>query len=297
MDSSKNDDWKKIAFVEIDRSEAVVVFNEKLCLESENATWEIAVAKELDKPLVFLDSTNPNSKEIDTLCSVYHHDQEFDAYFRLKTRRIVTKKQDGGNEKEVIELYKVIVASSEQLIQRRQSMNAFFIAAIGSLLAFAGALIKFGNIESKNLSFLVVLLLSITDLILCYSWYNLIDNYGKLNKAKFRVINKIEEKLSVQIFSAEWVALGKGLRHDKYRSFTSTEKNIPKGFAGLVFFLFILSLWWYFGSSSMIENRDGDHTSILMCSTSVNLQKTNDFKPKKSTSQHTKNCFSNDRNQ
>ena len=33
--------------------------------------------------------------------------------------------------------------------------------------------------------------------------------------------------MSCQIFSAEWIALGKGVRKEKYRSFTDTEKRVP----------------------------------------------------------------------
>ncbi len=246
MDSSKNDEWKVTARMEINRSEAVIVFDKAACLKSENATWEMQIAQELEKPLIFLDSPNTNKKEIDALCAVYHHDQEFDSCFRKPKPHFVSKNEGAGidKDKDAIELYKVMVASSEQLIQRRQSMNAFFIAPIGALLAFSGALVKFGNVGSKTLSILVIGLLAVISLFLCHSWHNLIDNYGKLNKAKFRVITKLEETLPAQIFSAEWAALGKGSRPDKYRSFTSTEKNIPKGFAVLIFFLLILSLGW-----------------------------------------------------
>ncbi len=77
--------------------------------------------------------------------------------------------------------------------------------------------------------------------MLCISWRNLIDNYGKLNKAKFDVILTLEKKLSAQIYQAEWIALGKGLRPDKYRSFTSTEKNVPLYFGILLIVLTVIT--------------------------------------------------------
>lgn len=297
MNSSRNDSWKDVARTEIERSEAVVVFNEKSCLKSENAMWEIDVAKKLNKPLVFLDSSETDSKEVDSLCSVYHHDEEFDSYLGPQKRLFINKKQSGEKEKEIIELYKVMVTSSEQLIQRRQSMNSFFIAAIGSVLALAGALIKFGNVESTPLFLLVMAFLSITGIILCYSWHNLIDNYGKLNKAKFRVITKLEEALSVQIFSAEWAALGKGFRHDKYKSFTSTEKNIPLGFATLIALLFVLTVGWHFWASPRTETRDSNRAPTFMCSASVTLEKSDEVKPKQAPSQRRKSCPSDERRQ
>ncbi len=240
MDSSKGDEWKLSARKGIEGCEAVVVFNNAACLQSDNATWEISVAKKLNKPLVFFEADNPNTNGIEKLCAIYNHDLEFNSYFKRKVGGTFRKSDSSGTDKEVIELYKTMVASSEQLIQRRLTMNAFFIAAIGSLLAFAGALIKFGSFDSTLLSFLVIGLLAITGLFLCNSWHNLIDNYGKLNKAKFRVISKLEEKFTSQIFSAEWAALGKGNRPKKYKSFTSTEKNVPLWFASLITTLLIL---------------------------------------------------------
>lgn len=280
MDSSSCYKWKEVARTEIARSEAVVVINEKACLESENATWEIEVSNELNKPLFILDPSNPDTKVLDALCSVYNHDQEFEFYFKKKTGYFFSKKKgdEAERDKETIELYKVMVASSEQLIQRRQTMNAFFIAAIGSLLAFAGALVKLGNVDSKFLSLLVILLLTIVGLILCYSWHNLIDNYGKLNRAKFRVITKLEESLPTQIFSAEWAALGKGSRPDKYKSFTSTEKNVPKGFAALIFVLFVLSLGWYLCPLSGF----GKHELNPVSPASATVNMSNDVLPLKS---------------
>jgi hypothetical protein len=40
-------------------------------------------------------------------------------------------------------------------------------------------------------------------LLFCNSWRNLIDNYGKLNKAKFDVILRLEKEFGAQIYSAE----------------------------------------------------------------------------------------------
>lgn len=84
----------------------------------------------------------------------------------------------------------------------------------------------------------------IIGLLLCNSWRNLIDNYGKLNAAKFRVILKLEQSLSAQIFSAEWAALGKGQRPLKYQSFTSTENMVPLCFAILIFILLLFIFSW-----------------------------------------------------
>ena len=201
-------------------------------MESENAAWEIAQARELNKPLILLDPNKLDGEELKKLSCLYHYDEEFNSFF----------KKDG---KDTETLYKMMVDSSEQLIQRRQRMNAFFITAIGSLVTIAGALLKFGTVKSPTISFFVMAVFGIVGLFLCNSWRNLIDNYGKLNAAKFRVILNLEQTLSAQIFSAEWVALGKGRRPAKYQSFTSTENMVPLWFAVLIFSLVLFASSWH----------------------------------------------------
>lgn len=232
LDSFGCEDWKSTALSGISGCETVAVFDLASCMESENAAWEIAQAKDLDKPVVLLDPNNLDEDEIKKLYCQYHYDEEFNSFFQ---------KKDGNTET----LYKMMVDSSEQLIQRRQRMNAFFITAIGSLLAIAGTLAKFGTVKSPTISLLVMAVFGIIGLFLCNSWRNLIDNYGKLNAAKFRVILKLEQSLSAQIFSAEWAALGKGLRPQKYQSFTSTENMVPLWFAILIFSLVLFAISWH----------------------------------------------------
>ena len=231
--SGLEDTWKARATAAIDRSEAVVVYDPDACAKSPNALWEIDAAKEACRPLVTLDPSQLDEKEIAKLAGIYHNDEEFKSHFF---------KAGAGN---VEFLYKTMVDSSEELIQRRQRMNAFFITAIGSLLAISGALTKFGRPATPTVTLIVAGGFGVAGLLLCNSWRNLIDNYGKLNRAKFRVILKLEEALSANVFAAEWVALGKGRRPEKYQSFTTTEDRVPLWFALLIFGLVALAISQY----------------------------------------------------
>lgn len=226
-------EWKDTAVAKMGDCEAVLVFDPAACQSSENAIWEIEKAQELNKPLVLLTPDNICEHEIGKLHDLYHDSPEFESYFRR-------------SEEDAQALYKMMVDSSEQLIQRRQTMNAFFITAIGSLMMIAGALTNFGTIKSQLLWFIVIGAFGIAGLFLCNSWRNLIDNYGKLNAAKFRVILRLERALPAQIFAAEWAALGKGRRPKKYRSFTATENLVPLWFALLLFCLVCSASSWYF---------------------------------------------------
>jgi len=232
LDSTGCEGWKDQAIEAISKAEAVIVYNRKSCEESENARWEIQKAIEGTLPLPVVD-INPDDTPA-VVCSklkpLYDLEEEFSKCFRLK---------DGSS---TLDFYKLMIDSSESLIQRRQKTNAFFITAIGSLLAIAGLMAKSGALHSGSIWLLYGF--SVVGLLLCHSWRNLIDNYGKLNKAKFDVILRLEQDLDAQIFAAEWISLGKGLRPSKYRSFTSTERNVPLYFAVLIIVLTLVAVVW-----------------------------------------------------
>jgi len=229
LDSSGSNTWKEKAINLIYEAEAVVVFNPQSCEDSENANWEIDKAQEANKEIIEFSEGGANDNSISKLISRYEMKEEFELCFSDDTQ-------------DYLELYKVMIESSENLIERRQKTNAFFITVIGSLLAIAGLLVKTGAITIHSISILYGF--STVGLLLCNSWRNLIDNYGKLNKSKFDVLLRLEKKLGALIFSAEWISLGKGIRPQKYKSFTSTEKNVPLFFGLLIVVLTIIAIVW-----------------------------------------------------
>lgn len=229
LNSSGGEEWKQKAESAISQVEATIVFNPSSCEESDNAKWEIKKAKEAGIEIIELSKNDNDAIAISRLKSLYELKDEFDSCF-------------SSDSKDVFELYKLMIESSESLIQRRQKTNAFFITVIGSLLAIAGLLVKTGALNTGSIGILYGF--SVVGLLLCNSWRNLIDNYGKLNKAKFDVILRLEQELTAQIYSAEWISLGKGLRPKKYKSFTSTEKNVPLYFGLLIVVLTLITAGW-----------------------------------------------------
>ena len=185
LDSSGGEQWKEDAAEAIQVSEAVIVFDKKSCEESDNAKWEIKKAEEAGKEIIDIDINGSDENSAKKLKSVYDLKEEFESCF-------------SSNKDDYLELYKLMIDSSESLIQRRQKTNAFFITVIGSFLAIAGLLVKTGAINSG--SFGVLYGFSVVGLLLCNSWRNLIDNYGKLNTAKFDVILRLEKEFGAQIY-------------------------------------------------------------------------------------------------
>ena len=208
-----------------------MVFNRLACNDSENAKWEIDQAEESQMTIVDVSVEDDACDIYGKLKPLYDLKEEFDGCFKANL-----------NAESALELYKLMIDSSEKLIQRRQSTSAFFITVIGSLMAIAGFMAKTDVIDSGSVWLLYGF--SFTGMILCNSWRNLLENYGKLNKAKFDVILRLEKALDAEIYSAEWVALGKGMRPAKYRSFTNTEQHVPTCFCLLIFALTMFAVVW-----------------------------------------------------
>ena len=132
---------------------------------------------------------------------------------------------DTASKKQAIDLYKMMVASSESLVSRRQAVNTFFLTMNGVLLTAFGLIVKSAGTDRLNA--LGIFVLAIAGAILCCAWRSLITSFGQLNRGKFQVINTIERYLNTAIYAAEWEALERGENPKVYRSFTSREIWVP----------------------------------------------------------------------
>ncbi|MEW6128271.1 MAG: hypothetical protein AB1757_14625 [Acidobacteriota bacterium] len=126
---------------------------------------------------------------------------------------------------QALDLYKIMVESSESLVNRRQAVNTFFLTINGAILTGAGLIIQSSG--SDRYGAVGVFVLEIAGAILCGAWRSLINSFGQLNRGKFQVINSIERYLKAAIYAAEWEALGRGENPKVYRSFTSREIWVP----------------------------------------------------------------------
>jgi len=127
--------------------------------------------------------------------------------------------------RQALDLYKIMVESSEGLVSRRQAVNTFFLTINGALLTASGIIVQGSG--GDRLSGLGVAVIAIAGAILCAAWRSLITSFGQLNRGKFQVINTIERYLKAAIYAAEWEALGRGQDPKVYRSFTSREIWVP----------------------------------------------------------------------
>lgn len=126
---------------------------------------------------------------------------------------------------QALDLYKIMVQSSEALVGRRQGVNTFFLTMNGALLTASGLIVQ--GSDGEQLGALGIAVLAMAGVILCAAWRSLIISFGQLNRGKFQVINTIERYLKAAIYAAEWEALGRGEDPNVYRSFTSREIWVP----------------------------------------------------------------------
>lgn len=132
---------------------------------------------------------------------------------------------------QILEIYKLFVRTSEDLVARRQTVNAFFITVNTLLLSSVGLVAKLGFGNKFNIA--GILALSSAGLIVCYAWIRLVDSFRQLNSGKFKVINRLEAHLPASVFEAEWRALGQGRDPKLYQPFTATEPMIALVFGCL----------------------------------------------------------------
>lgn len=140
------------------------------------------------------------------------------------------------NNEMLIEQYKIMLSTSESLIERRQKLTTTYLTIFSVLLPVISTMLSF----SYFYLYLGAALISIICIILCFSWRSTIISYGKSNRAKFAILEEIESKLPTTMFSSEWLALKKITT--KYKSFTNRETVIPILFVVVYSILLIISI-------------------------------------------------------
>lgn len=144
----------------------------------------------------------------------------------------------------LLEQYKLFVESADRISQRRLHANSFFLTINTAFLAAFGAIVSHG---SQPLELWWVPLITLVGLVLCFVWYRVVLSYKGLNEGKFAVIHRIEERLPLSIFGAEWRYIGEGKNPKRYRPFSDIETWIPRIFAalyGVLIVAFGIKWWW-----------------------------------------------------
>ena len=136
----------------------------------------------------------------------------------------------------LVEQYKVLLSTSESLIERRQKLTTTYLSIFSVMLPVLSAMLTFEQAFLQLGAFFV----SAICIILCLSWRGTIISYGKSNLAKFAILEEMEKQLPVAMFASEWLVLNRITT--KYKSFTNRETTIPVIFIAIYTIFAVLSL-------------------------------------------------------
>lgn len=123
----------------------------------------------------------------------------------------------------LFEQYKLAVEMASRVTQQRQATNRFFITIISALAVAYGVLFtgikQGGELVEAGRFILPGIVIFIT-----FLWSQSLRYSKALNSAKFKVINKIEEKLPARVFRTEWNIMKE--RGDKLMGSTKWEISL-----------------------------------------------------------------------
>ncbi len=152
----------------------------------------------------------------------------------------------------ILDLYKTAVEMADRTSARRAGANSFFLTLTTGLAAVVGIVSSARPPRSQDtagsLDAFGLLAAAVAGAVLSLVWWLLLRYYRRLNRAKFDVIIKLEQRLPVQLFTDEWAILhpapptaGEGhpawtrwwRREVKHREATVVEQVIPFVFVGI----------------------------------------------------------------
>lgn len=120
-------------------------------------------------------------------------------------------------DQDVLAIWQTCVEMPNGVSQRRDTMNNLFVTLNIAVIA---AVSWMWDVKT--------VFLCVAGLVICVVWLLYINNFKRLNAAKFRVIYDLEERLGVTPFKDEWDILKKTKR---YLEGTKLERILPIAFA------------------------------------------------------------------
>ena len=238
--------WRTEAIRNMKDSQLVVLFDTftgKGLTAGKHIAWEMAKAKKLGKRVVvFADSQKTaeeyacyECKELDAAAGYLTKEFSWSLHENLCRKSTQDKPYTDTEKQLLLEQYRIMIDTSEKLMERRQETVNLYTTLCTTLIAFIGASFAFGNLSiCAAITFVSGLML----LVLCRNWRISLVAYDLNNYGKFEVINTLEEILPAEIFKCEY-------RYNKrngIQSFSAREKVLPTIFAVLGGILMAFSL-------------------------------------------------------
>lgn len=222
--------WQVSVKTKIDKADFVLFLLGEDTFSSDQIKWEYDKCKTLNKNIIGLKLFPTASRSI-----IFY--QGYPVFENSKECYKFLIKEHKEQRLLKIEQYKLMVNSTEKVTEQRLKVNNLFFTVTSSILSVAvliGKAFNFSIISIWGISVLTLMAFLTT-----FFWEKLIDSYGKLNKGKFRVIDKIEKDLTTNMFEYEWKILTDEI---KYKPNTETERIIIKRFRLFILFIILIEL-------------------------------------------------------
>jgi hypothetical protein len=147
---------------------------------------------------------------------------------------------EGNPSDTYLDLYKLAVEMADRVSVRRAAANTFFFTINAALLTFSNVVKPTAPVSDavpgaeQPLDKAGLVMVAVVGLLLAGAWWFTLRSYRDLNRAKFVVINAMEERLPARIFTQEWTQLRKraGLL-GRYTEFGMIERVVPLLFGAM----------------------------------------------------------------
>lgn len=133
------------------------------------------------------------------------------------------------DEDAILRLYEILVESTSEVTNWRQSANRFYLAVCTTLASTA--------FLAADVSTAAALVMALIGLAVAVMWYQNIQSYALLNEAKFKVVHELEDALPSPIFTKEYDYFNA----EKGAALTTVEARVPVAF-GVGFLLIAVIL-------------------------------------------------------
>lgn len=165
-------------------------------------------------------------------------------------RLFAVRESDYGAEyrSHLFKQYKLAVERADAVSERRATTNEFYLVLMSVILSVAGIGVGGTFVGTPVIPPKIAPWISVVGIIVAASWLAAIYASNQLNRAKFYVINRLEERLPAAVFTVEWnyrsTGTERGLTRSQrlYTSSTFVESIVPASllvlFAVLTIYLF-----------------------------------------------------------
>lgn len=150
--------------------------------------------------------------------------------------RIVQSEYGPDYRDHLLKQYRLAVERADAVSERRATMNEFYLVLTSVILSVAGIGVGGAFVGSPVIPPRLAPWVSLVGFVVTASWLAAIYASNQLNRAKFHVINRLEERLPAAVFTVEWnfrtsgAELTRTGRGRLYTSSTVVESIVPTAF-------------------------------------------------------------------